>query len=185
MPPEWACLGLGPASPRSSASSRGQDQAGGDRTPPLDVLQRPQGTCLLGGPRGRPPHILGPCLRLCLSRGGGGLPAAGKAPGTARPAMGTPTPTAVGQQHTCHHRAPSQSGAQKGAQRPSAAWPKVTETTYESQKFVQTHPPPSLGEQEGSRPGRQVLRAVRADGCCRVSTKARGRHGPGGCPRGS
>lgn len=93
VPPEW-----GPASPRSSATSRGQDRAGGERTLPLDVLQRPKGMWVLGGPQGRPPHVLGLCLRLCLARGGGGLPAAGglRAP----PGNGDPDP------HGCWSAAP-------------------------------------------------------------------------------
>lgn len=44
---------------------------------------------------------------------------------------------------------------------PPAAWPRVTEITHESQKFVQTHPPPA-SEDKRSEAGRQeVLRAGR------------------------
>lgn len=145
--PEWACLGEGPASPMGSASSRGQDQAGGDRTHP-GRSAKAAGDVFSGWP-----------LRAPSTRPGA-VPA--------RAYLGVGRPPAAGREGSryCRHRGPRpprcwsaahlpsqgtlQSGAQKGAHNPPAAWPKVTETTHKSQKFVQTHPPPSPGQ--GSRP---------------------------------
>lgn len=184
-PPEWACPDLGQLPPGAQPAAEGRPRLEGTEPHP-GRSAKARGPCLLGGLRGRPHVSWELCLRLCLSRGGGGLPAAGRAPGIAR--KGDPDP------HCCWSAAhllsqgvlAEQAGHRREPTDPLAAWPKVTETTHESQKFVQTHPPPSLGGQEGSRPGRRVLRTVRADGCYRVSMKARGRaRGPGGCLRGS
>lgn len=155
------------------------------QNPTLDVLQRRGGRVFWVAFKGAltcPGSLACTCVdpgvgEACPLRGGFQV----------SPARGTLTPTAVGS--AAHLLSQGVLAEQAGHRReptdPLAAWPKVTETTHESQKFVQTHPPPSLG-QEGSRPGRRVLRAVRADGCYRVSMKARGRaRGPGGCLRGS
>lgn len=122
------------------------------------------------------PHTSWGLARVCLGVGEacpllGGL--------QVPPGKGTPTPTAAGQPHTCYHRASPQTGAQREPTAPPAAWPKVTETTHESQKFVQMHPPPSLGGQEGPRPGRRVRRAVRADAAAGSARRREAGRGPG------
>lgn len=62
----------------------------------------------------------------------------------------------------CHHMAsngqsratPEGTGEQKGAAGPLAGWPRVTEITHKSQKFLQTHPPRQRCTTQPKRTGR-------------------------------
>lgn len=62
----------------------------------------------------------------------------------------------------CHHMAsngqsratPEGTGEQKGAAGPPAGWPRVTEITHKSQKFLQTHPPRQRCTTQPKRTGR-------------------------------
>lgn len=49
---------------------------------------------------------------------------------------------------------PEGTGEQKGAAGPPAGWPRVTEITHKSQKFLQTHPPRQRCTTQPKRTGR-------------------------------
>lgn len=111
---EGARMAPGVSTPAPGARCRGfgqragaLTQAGEDGTPSPGLLQRQPGVCLLGGPGGHPPRVLGPgpfCPAV-----GEPLPTAGRAPGTARQ-QGTLRPLADSQRHRCCHTTSSESG---------------------------------------------------------------------------